>query len=159
MTWPQKKTMKKTNTETKTMTKTNTFRELHQRAILETYDLWDIWPEWWGDMSWPKKKTITKTNMKTKTMTYLVTCDIWDTNYNSDNWEPEFMPIFVAWQLRVTLDSIRNSCDVFILAFPNSPEAFLFWRLNCTLVYFTKTCLWWRKKWLNPLCKWPFTLK
>ena len=34
----------------------------------------------------------------------------WD---NSDNWETEFMTIFVAWQLRVTLDSIRNSCDVF----------------------------------------------
>ena len=40
------------------------------------------------------------------------TCDIWDTDYNSDNWEPEFMTIFVTWQLIVTLDSIRNSCDV-----------------------------------------------
>ena len=29
------------------------------------------------------------------------------------NWEPEFMTIFVTWQLIVTLDSIRNSCDVF----------------------------------------------
>ena len=27
----------------------------HSRAILETYDLWDIWSEWWGDMTWPKK--------------------------------------------------------------------------------------------------------
>ena len=36
----QKKTM--TKTKTKTMTKTNTFRELHQRATLETCDLWDI---------------------------------------------------------------------------------------------------------------------
>ena len=27
----------------------------------------------------------------------------------SDNWEPEFMSIFVTWQLRVTLDSICNS--------------------------------------------------
>ena len=42
----------------------------------------------------------------------LVTCDIWDTDYKSDNWEPEFMTIFVAWQLRETLDSIRNSNDV-----------------------------------------------
>ena len=40
------------------------------------------------------------------------TFDIWDTVYNSDNWEPEFMTIFVIWQLIVTLDSIRNSCDV-----------------------------------------------
>ena len=42
----------------------------------------------------------------------LLTCDIWDTDYNYDNWETEFMIIFVIWQLRVTLDSIRNSCDV-----------------------------------------------
>ena len=41
------------------------------------------------------------------------TCDIWDTDYNSDNWEPESMTIFVTWQLIVTLDSIRNSCDVY----------------------------------------------
>ena len=31
--------------------------------------------------------------------------DIWDTDYNSDNWEPEFMTIYVTWHLRVTLDS------------------------------------------------------
>ena len=24
-----------------------------QRATLETYDLWDIWSEWQGNMSWP----------------------------------------------------------------------------------------------------------
>ena len=45
--------------------------------------------------------------------TILETCDIWDTDYNSANWEPEFMTIFVTWQLIVTLDSIRNFCDVF----------------------------------------------
>ena len=33
------------------------------------------------------------------------TFDIWDTDYNSDNWEPEFMTIFVIWHLIVTLDS------------------------------------------------------
>ena len=42
-------------TKTKTMTETNTFREHLQRATLETCDLWDIWSEWWGDMTWPKK--------------------------------------------------------------------------------------------------------
>ena len=47
------------------------------------------------------------------TKTILETCDIWDIGCNSDNWEPEFMTIFVTWQLIVTLDSIRNSCDVF----------------------------------------------
>ena len=50
------KTMTKTNTNTNTMTETNIFRELHQRAILETCDLWDIWSEWWGDMTWPTKR-------------------------------------------------------------------------------------------------------
>ena len=52
MTWQK---ITKTNAKKKTMRKTNTFRELHQRAILETCDLWDIWSEWWGDMTWPKK--------------------------------------------------------------------------------------------------------
>ena len=48
-------------------------------------------------------------------LTILETCDIWDTDYNSDNSEPEFMTFFVTWQLRVTLDSICNSCDVLSL--------------------------------------------
>ena len=26
-----------------------------QRATLETCDLWDIWSEWWEDMTWPKQ--------------------------------------------------------------------------------------------------------
>ena len=39
--------------------------------------------------------------------------DIWYTDYNTDNWEPGFITIVVTWQLIVTLDSIRNSCDVF----------------------------------------------
>ena len=68
-------------------------------AILETFDLYDICSEWWGDLTWPKKA--------------LRCCDIWDTDYNTDNWEPEFMTFFVTWQLIVTLDSIRNSCNVF----------------------------------------------
>ena len=50
---------------------------------------------------------------ETSVKTILQTCDNWDTDYNSYNWEPEFMTIFVTWQSRVTLDSIRNSCDVF----------------------------------------------
>ena len=36
---------------------------------------------------------------------------IWNTDYKTDNWEPGFMTVFVTW-LIVTLDSIRNSCDV-----------------------------------------------
>ena len=38
-----------------------------------------------------------------------------DTDYNTDNWEPGFMTIFVTLQLIVTLDSIRNSCNVSII--------------------------------------------
>ena len=119
-TWPdQKNTMAKRNT--KTMTKTNTFRENLQRATPETCELWDIWSEWWGDMAW-QKKTKTKTMTQTMTKTIPETYDIWDTDYNSDNWEPEFMTIFVVWQLRVTLDSIRNSCDVYLFfIIPSSP--------------------------------------
>ena len=71
-----------------------------------------------------KTKKMTKTNTKTMTNTNtntfrehlqranLVTCDMWDTDYISDNWEQYFLTIFVTWQLRVTLDSIHNSCDV-----------------------------------------------
>ena len=40
------------------------------------------------------------------------TCDIWDTDYKTDNWEPGLITIFVIWQLIVTLDSIRNSCNI-----------------------------------------------
>ena len=38
------------------------------------------------------------------------TSDNWDTDYNSYNWEPEFMTIFVTRQLGATLGSIRYSC-------------------------------------------------
>ena len=31
------------------------------------------------------------------------------------HWNFEFMTIFVAWQLRVTMDSIRNSLNVFLI--------------------------------------------
>ena len=51
--------------------------------------------------------------------TTLDTRDIWDTDYSSDNWEIEFMTVFGNWQLIVTLDSIRNSCDVLFLYLNN----------------------------------------
>ena len=68
------------------------------------------------------------------TKTIPETCDIWDTDYYSDNWEPESMTIIVTWQLRVTLDSIRNSCDVYWLKVANkllqkSTFIFDFWLL------------------------------
>ena len=88
-----------------------------------------------GHVLTPKKtNTMTKTKSKTHTaywqLRHLIssddlrfrvfsngaiigTCDICDTDYNTENWEPGLMTIFVTWQLIVTLDSIRNSCDVF----------------------------------------------
>ena len=64
--------------------------------------------------------------VKTMTMTMIIleTCGLWDIDYNSDNWELEFMTIFVTWQLRVTLDSICNSCDVYFVV---SFQTVLFW--------------------------------
>ena len=44
--------------------------------------------------------------------TILEIYDNWDTDCIYDNWEPDGMTIFVTWHFRVTLDSIRNSCDV-----------------------------------------------
>ena len=76
-----------------------------------------------------KRNTMTKTNTKRKTIKKTIrwtipeTCDIWDTNYKFDNWEPEFMTICVAWQLRETLDSIRNSCDVCSFTLHNSKSS------------------------------------
>ena len=67
--------------------------------------------------------------------TILETCDIWDTDYNSDNWEPEFMTIFVTWQLIVTLDSIRNSCDVLL-----NPSQFFFSWENGDILLSRKSC-------------------
>ena len=56
----------------------------------ETFDQNDeeTWPDQQKDND--KDKDNDKTN--------LVTCDIWDTKYNSENWEPESMIIFVTWQ-------------------------------------------------------------
>ena len=53
MNWP-----KKDNDKGKYKDKDNDkkkFSELHQRAILETCDLSDIWSEWQGHMTRPKK--------------------------------------------------------------------------------------------------------
>ena len=79
-------------------------REHPQSEILETCDLYDIWSEWWGDLTWPKKRPTY----------YLPTYLPCDTDYNTDNWEPGLMTIFVTWHLIVTLDSICNSCDVLL---------------------------------------------
>ena len=87
----------------------------------ETFETFDQSDEGtWPNQKKANEKDKYKDKDMTKTITFRehlqraipVTCDIWDTDYISDNWEIEFMTIFVTWQLRVTLDSIRNSCDV-----------------------------------------------
>ena len=63
------------------MTKTNTFREHLQGAILETCDLWDIWSEWWGDMTWPTKRQRQRQrqiHLESTFKAILETCDLWD---------------------------------------------------------------------------------
>ena len=44
---------------------------------------------------------------------YLTKIDL--PTYLPTNWVPEFMTIFVAWQLRVTLDSIHTSCYIYLI--------------------------------------------
>ena len=61
--------------------------EVHiQRAAPDTFDLWDIWSEWWGDMAWQWQRHLENTQRAV-----LETCDLrldtWDTDYISDNWE------------------------------------------------------------------------
>ena len=63
-------------------------------------------------ISTSEKSTLSEVSIFLFSFVNLETFDIWDTDYNSDNWEPEFMTIFVTSQLIVILDSIRNSCDV-----------------------------------------------
>ena len=78
------------------------------------WDIWDIWDMWqiWQFLKQSCRLVTIVTSVSM--VTILQTCDHWDTDYNSYNWEPEFMTIFVTWQSRVTVDSIRNSCDVFL---------------------------------------------
>ena len=88
-------TPKKTNTMTKTKSKTHT-------------------------AYWQLRHLISSDEMRFRVFSngaIIGTCDICDTDYNTENWEPGFITIFVTWQLIVTLDSIRNSCDVFLVWF------------------------------------------
>ena len=115
MTWPQKKTMTKINTNTET----NTFREHIQIVIRETCDFWNIWSEWWGDMTWPTKRQLLK-EWKIQSQIQIdrpwqkhdMVCELEWIVYILHSWEPEFRTLIVTWKLRVSMDSIHNSCDV-----------------------------------------------
>ena len=100
-------------------TKTNTFREHIQIVIQETCDFWDIWSEWWGDMTWSTKRQLLK---QQKRQSQLQIDRPWQTHDMVCKLEWFFLhfrqlrtwiqEIIVTWQSRVTLDSICNSCDV-----------------------------------------------
>ena len=60
----------------------------HYRVTLETCDLWDIWSEWWEDMTWPKK---------TYPPTYL----------------PTYLPIYLCTSIREhPKGAILGTCDL-----------------------------------------------
>ena len=93
--------------------------QIRTQVFLEVTARDGLWVGWVGRRSYSREKWFTVisfwpfVNHLLRHKTILQSCDNWDTDYNSYNWEPEFMTIFVTWQSRVTLDSIRNSCDVF----------------------------------------------
>ena len=80
----------------------------HLLILSNTRDLWPLRHL----IRVKRRHDLTQKDLHLKTVkTIQVTCDNWDTDYNYYNWEPKFMTIFVTWQSRVTVDSIRNSCD------------------------------------------------
>ena len=82
-----------------------------QRAIPETCDPWNIWSEWWGDMT--HKITMTKKNKKTKKLTMtktntfkehlqratLKTCDLWE--IWSEWWGDLTWPTKIQWKIQL----------------------------------------------------------
>ena len=78
-----------------TMTTTITIREHPQRPIQETFDLWDIWSGWWRDITWLTKRLWQRQWQWQWQWQWQLqrplreTCDLWDTDYMSDNWEQQ----------------------------------------------------------------------
>ena len=61
-----------------------------------------------SDIHWHVLTNSTILSIVTIARTILDTCGIWDTVYNSGNWEPQVITISLAWQLRVAVDDICN---------------------------------------------------
>lgn len=53
----------------------------------------------------------------------LETCSIWDTDYMSDNWKPEFMTIFVTWYW--TVDTGCRQHSIFYLVVRKIEEKYV----------------------------------
>ena len=120
---------------------TNTFREHLQRAIFETFELWDIWSEWWGNMTWP-----TKRQQRRQTQWQWQKFRVWPLIhcYESDSSRPnwwgltkfhnfrqisQFWPIsqfqpnftileYLKYLEYLELGQFRNFCDVFYFHHP-----------------------------------------
>ena len=67
-----------------------------------------FWTPASSDIHWHVLTNSTILSIVTIARTILDTCGIWDTVYNSDNWEPQVITISLAWQLRVAVDDICN---------------------------------------------------
>ena len=100
------------------------------------------------ELTWPKKRPTyyLPTYLPTYLPDYLPTYLPCDTDYNTDNWEPWLMTIFVTWQLIVTLDSI---CIAILAMFLNNSRYFkeliiqeilkdIWFKLNLSLNYFNQ---------------------
>ena len=104
---------------TQSLTNWVTFTFAIQRAIPESCYHWDIWSHWWGDMTLSTLNTLSTFSTwwhffmtifwwrffddniwwhwdnfwQLERQSWRL--DIWDTDYNSDNWEPEFSQSFL----------------------------------------------------------------
>ena len=88
---------------------TRTWQRQRQRHLenifkewLETCDLWDIWSEWWGDMTWPTKRQRQRvmrrhdlTTTTIMTMTFRAILETWDLTLET---------LIHFWQLRTTIN-------------------------------------------------------
>ena len=89
-----------------------------QRIILETCGHWGIWSEWWGDMIlWLLSTLSTFCILIILRQILTIWRTVWETwhlRHRLQFWRLRtwIQSIIVTWQLIVTLDSIRNSCDV-----------------------------------------------
>ena len=129
------------NDLTKKKTMTTQRQRQRQRQWQRQIHLESTWKEW-------SQRLVTFETSDKKTNTFqehpqraiLVTCDIWDTVYIPDNWEPDFMTIFVSWQLRVTFAILV----MFLCCFLNFClfDVFLCYLFRFFPVVFTPADLW-----------------
>ena len=123
---------------------TNTFREHLQRAISETFDLWDISSQWWESMTWPTKRQrqrqwqIYFENTSKERSVWLLTFETFDHSddlANNKQWERQtqrqlwwqiHLENTLKWQLKRSTSNRNRGLSIF---------------KACLLVYFV-FCVW-----------------